>query len=98
MEKIEIELVKKLSKDLMLELNDQEVREVIEEGHLLMKSVAELQAIDCQGIEPMSYPFEEETQWLRDDVEDHRIDREQAFMNAPRHDDEYFEIVKVVQK
>ena len=46
----------------------------------------------------MSYPFEEETQWLRDDVEDHRIDREQAFMNAPRHDDEYFEIVKVVQK
>lgn len=98
MEKLDRDLIIKLSKDLMLELSDDEVDNIVEESALYLNYVSHLQAIDCKGVDAMSYPFEEETSWLRDDEESHVIDRERAFLNAPRHDDEYFEIVKVVQK
>ena len=98
MEKLDKELINKLSKDLMFELSDDEVNKIHDESVNFLSQVKVLLDIDVSGVDVMSYPFEEDTQWLREDSVDHVIDHEKAFKNAPRVKGDYFEIVKVVKK
>jgi aspartyl-tRNA(Asn)/glutamyl-tRNA(Gln) amidotransferase subunit C len=39
----------------------------------------------------------DETNVLRDDVAGNHLPREQAFANAPQHDDQFFEVPKVLE-
>lgn len=98
MEKLDTNLIQKLAKDLMVELSDNEVEMIHQESFNFLSQVSMLQDIDVDGVEVMSYPFAEETSWLREDVVDHTLDQELAFKNAPRINGDYFEIVKVVNK
>lgn len=98
MEKLDKELIKKLSKDLMFELSEEEVNSVHEASFNFLSQVKVLQSIDVSDVEVMSYPFETDTVWMREDTVDHQIDQELAFKNAPRIEGDYFEIVKVVKK
>lgn len=98
MEKLDKELIKKLSKDLMFELSEEEVNSVHEASFNFLSQVKVLQSIDVSDVEVMSYPFETDTVWMREDIADHQIDQELAFKNAPRIEGDYFEIVKVVKK
>lgn len=98
MEKLDKELIKKLSKDLMFELSEEEVNSVHEASFNFLSQVKVLQSIDVSDVEVMSYPFETDTVWMREDIVDHQIDQELAFKNAPRIEGDYFEIVKVVKK
>lgn len=97
MEKLSREMIVKLSKDLMLELSEEEIENVHHESQNFLNQVNALSEIDVEGVEVMSYPFDDPTTWLREDVESHVINRELAFKNAPRVSGEYFEVVKVVK-
>ena len=98
MEKLNKELIEKLASDLMLELQPQEITHIEEISKTFLNQIAVLQNIDTSGVEAMSYPFEIETSWFREDEPTHVISQELAFENAPRIEGDYFEIVKVVNK
>lgn len=98
MDKLNKELIVKLSKDMMFELSEAEIEDVYEASAHFLKQVEVLHAIDVSGIDVMSYPNEHETAWMRSDDQPVVIDQSKAFANAPRVEGDYFEVVKVVQK
>lgn len=98
MEKLDKELIEKLSKDLMFRLTDEEIEMIHSESSLFLNQVKVLHDINTDGIEVMSYPFETATSWLREDESNHVIGQSLALKNAPRVEGDYFEIVKVVNK
>lgn len=92
------EQVQRLAKDLMLSLTDDEMEIVLKDSAIFMAQLEALQAVDTESVEMMSYPFENDTTWLREDVVSHVISQETAFKNAPHTEGDYVEIVRVVDK
>lgn len=98
MEKFNRNYILKLASDLMFELTMDEVIQVESDSMDFMEQIRELQEIDTESVEMMSYPFETLRTSLRDDVVSHVITQEVAFKNAPKIEGDYFEIVQVVEK
>lgn len=98
MKKIDKTLIERFASDLMFELNAEELDMVQTQAHVFEGYIERLQTIDTEGVDVMSYPFETETHWLREDEPNHILDRERAFKNAPRVHGDFFEVVKVVNK
>lgn len=98
MKRLDKELIVKLSKDLKLELTQDQVSDFEEGLKTYSDYVTILQGIDTEGVNVMSYPFETPTTWLRDDKVTHELTHELAFKNAPRVEGDFFETVKVVHK
>ena len=82
MEKFSSEYFRKLANDLRFDLNDEE----IEHLKLLFKRVAsqveKFDAIDTDGVEPMIYPFEEPTTFLREDEVAEVLTQEEVLKNV----------------
>ncbi|MCI9292668.1 MAG: Asp-tRNA(Asn)/Glu-tRNA(Gln) amidotransferase subunit GatC [Erysipelotrichaceae bacterium] len=73
---------KRLANQLMFDVSDQEIKELQTEFEILEEQIKMLERINTDGVEEMIYPFEQETQFLRDDVVDHTIAREDALENV----------------
>ena len=73
MKEINEAYLKKLARDLMFELNDQEVSELKEEFEGLLHQIQAFDKIDTENVERMIYPFEDETTFLREDVVEHKV-------------------------
>lgn len=56
-----------------------------------------LEAIDTEGVEPMVYPFEDETSYLREDDQIEVLSLEDVLENAPERKNSYFVVPKVVE-
>jgi aspartyl-tRNA(Asn)/glutamyl-tRNA(Gln) amidotransferase subunit C len=54
-----------------------------------------LNEIDTSGIEPLVYMVNE-VNVFREDVIKMEITHEEALLNAPKHDDDYFLVAKVI--
>lgn len=82
MEKFSSEYFRKLANDLRFDLNDEE----IEHLKLLFKRVAnqveKFDAIDTEGVEPMIYPFEAPTTFLREDEVAEVLTQEEVLKNV----------------
>ena len=61
------EMLKKLGLKTMFNISDGEMPELVDEYDIFMNHVAVLEEIDTEGIEPLAYPYEIETNFLRDD-------------------------------
>ena len=61
------EMLKKLGLKTMFNISDVEMPELVDEYDIFMNHVAVLEEIDTEGIEPLAYPYEIETTFLRDD-------------------------------
>jgi len=90
----EIELLAKL---MMVHLSDEEAEALFEDQSLIQLSEF-VEKVDTEDVEMMELPFEEYTDYLREDVADHTLDREKALLNAPESDGEFIELVQVVDK
>ena len=73
---------KRLANQLMFDVSDQEIKELQTEFEILEEQIKMLERINTDGVEEMICPFEQETQFLRDDVVDHTIAREDALENV----------------
>ncbi len=82
MEQMDKEYFKKLAHQLMFDVSDEEIKELQEEFVILQKQIALLEKIDTEGVEPMVYPFEAETTFMREDEVSHVITREEALSNV----------------
>ena len=90
------EMLKKLGLKTMFNISDGEMPELVDEYDIFMNHVAVLEEIDTEGIEPLAYPYEIETTFLRDDEPIDIISLEDALSNAKRGQENQIKVPKVV--
>lgn len=97
MKRLNKETIKTLGETMMIKLSDDEV-ELILEDESFYDLLVLMEEIDTENVEMMHLPFEEETTYLREDVVSHQLDRNLVMKNAPKHNDEFIEVVQVINK
>ena len=94
---IDKETVEKVAHLARLELNETEKQEMIKDMSKILDFMAKLNELDTNGVEPLVY-MTGDANVLRDDVVKQRITHEEALQNAPKHDENYFLVAKVIEK
>ena len=89
------EMLKKLGLKTMFNISDVEMPELVDEYDIFMNHVAVLEEIDTEGIEPLAYPYEIETTFLRDDEPIDIISLEDALSNAKSVQENQIKVPKV---
>ncbi len=83
MEKFSTEYFHKLANDLKFDLSDEEIEELKKKISLPSKNKYPfLKKVDTEGVEPMVYPFEAPTTFLREDVVSDVLTQEEALKNV----------------
>lgn len=96
-EKIDQAKVRELARNLMFDLSDEEAQNVAEEFTVFQKQLEFLRQIDTEGVEPMVYPFEQETTYMREDEVSSVISRQDALSNVKRTRKGYVTLPRVVK-
>ncbi len=95
--KIDNELVEKLANLSKLEF-DEDAREGIKKDlQKILDMVERLNEVNVDGIEPLIY-MSDEKNVLRKDVVKDTVSKEEALLNAPLRDSDYFKVPKVIKK
>lgn len=92
---IDSETVEKIAHLARLELSATEKQEMIGDMNKILDFMAKLNEIDTAGIEPLVY-LSDEVNVFREDVVKQNITVEEGLKNAPKHDDKYFLVPKVI--
>ena len=88
---------KRLERDIMFDISDEEAGELQYEFQDLLKQIKALDAIDTEHVEEMVYPFETETHYLREDEVNCVISQEEALCNAKSVKAGHVHVPKVVK-
>lgn len=83
MEKVNIESLKKFAKNLMFDMEERQYETLLDEFSIIlqqMELISNIEGID--SVEPMSFPFEVETTYLREDKALPPLDVNEALKNA----------------
>lgn len=91
------EYFKNLASQLMFNLSDEEASDIESEFKTLSKQLELLEAIDTKDVEPLVYPFDIETTYLRDDEVTNVISVEDALSNVSDSKEGHFVVHKVVK-
>ena len=97
METFDKEYFQKLAGGIMLDVNDEEVEDLKQEFAILTSQIQLFDKVDTEGVEPMIYPFEEETHFLREDVVYHVLSQQDALKNAKSVRAGHVHVPKVVK-
>ncbi len=92
---IDEETVDKIAHLARLELSGDEKQEMIADMNKILGFMDKLNEIDTSGIEPLVY-MTNEVNNFREDVVKQEITHEEALQNAPKHDENYFLVAKVI--
>ena len=92
---IDEETVDKIAHLARLELSGSEKLDMIKDMNKVLGFMDKLNEINTTGIEPLVY-MTDEVNVFREDVVKQEITHEEALMNAPKHDDDYFLVAKVI--
>lgn len=90
------EMLKKLGLKTMFNISDDEMPDLVEEYEIFMNHVRVLESIDTDGVEPLAYPYEIETTFLREDEPNDVISREDVLKNAKSVQENQIKVPKVV--
>jgi len=94
---IDKETVDKVAHLARLELAEDETDKMIADMSKILGFMAKLNEINTTGVEPLVY-MTDEVNVLREDVINKPITHEEALLNAPKHDENYFLVAKVIDK
>ena len=92
---IDSETVDNIANLARLELAEGEKQEMIQDMNKILDFMAKLNEVDTTGVEPLVY-MTDEVNVFRDDVIKQEITTTEALENAPKHDDKYFLVAKVI--
>ena len=93
--KIDEQTVDKIAHLARLELNGDEKQEMIADMNKILGFMDKLNEVDTTGVEPLVY-MTDKINSFREDVIKQEITHEEALLNAPKHDDNYFLVAKVI--
>jgi aspartyl-tRNA(Asn)/glutamyl-tRNA(Gln) amidotransferase subunit C len=94
---IDKETVEKVAHLARLELAEDEKEKMIADMNKILGFMDKLNEIDTSGIEPLVY-MTNEINTVREDVIKQEATHEEALLNAPKHDKDYFLVAKVIEK
>jgi len=92
---IDSETVDNIANLARLELAEDEKQEMIQDMNKILDFMAKLNEVDTKGVEPLVY-MSDEVNVFREDVIRQDITPGEALLNAPKHDDKYFLVAKVI--
>jgi aspartyl-tRNA(Asn)/glutamyl-tRNA(Gln) amidotransferase subunit C len=95
--KIDNELVDKLSLLAKLEFDGETREELKQNLQKIFDMVERLKEVDVEGVEPLIYMTDEKNVLRHDEVKD-TVSKEEALLNAPQRDSDYFKVPKVIKK
>lgn len=96
MKEMDVKGFKALALQCRFELSDEEAQDIKNEFDVLISQMRLLDKIDTENVEPMVYPFEEPTSFLREDVIENVLPIKEVLKNAPKEKNGFFVTQKVV--
>lgn len=90
-------LVEKVARLARLDFPDSDLGEIRKDMEKMIAFIDKLNELDTTGVEPLLH-MNEKVMSPREDEVKGMISREEAFKNAPLHNDEYFIVPKVINK
>lgn len=90
-------LVDKLASLALLEFNEAEKASIKADLQKMIGFIDKLQELDTTGVEPLMH-MSDAVNVLRNDEPGAMLSREEALRNAPLHNDQYFQVPKVIKK
>ena len=91
------ELIDKIANLARLEFNSEEKEDIKKDLQQMIGFIDKLNELDTTGVEPLLH-MSENINVLREDEVGGTISREEAFRNAPLHDEQFFKVPKVIRK
>jgi aspartyl-tRNA(Asn)/glutamyl-tRNA(Gln) amidotransferase subunit C len=92
---IDEETVDKIAHLARLEISGDEKLVLIKDMNKILGFMDKLNEIDTTGVEPLVY-MNDGVNAFREDVVKQEITHEEALLNAPKHDESYFLVAKVI--
>ena len=96
MKRLDVQGFKDLANQLRFSLSDAEAQDIKNEFDVLISQMRLLDKINTEQVEPMVYPFDEETSFMREDVADQVLPVQEVLKNAPKAKNGFFVTQKVV--
>ncbi|NMM48791.1 Asp-tRNA(Asn)/Glu-tRNA(Gln) amidotransferase subunit GatC [Marinigracilibium pacificum] len=94
--KIDKETVRKIAHLSRLELSADQEENMISKLSEILEWVEKLNELDTDGIDPLINISQEVNRWREDETQI-EITHEEALKNAPKHDEDFFIVPKVVE-
>ncbi|AGR40834.1 Asp-tRNA(Asn)/Glu-tRNA(Gln) amidotransferase subunit GatC [Spiroplasma taiwanense] len=95
--KINIELIKALEQDAMLDLSDEELNKILKFENDILEKFEKVFSINTDNVKELYYPFEIYNTYLREDDNTSVISKEAILSNAIDSDEDFIVIAKVVK-
>lgn len=90
------ETLAKIAHLARLEFDEKDTEKMLQDMSNLVSFVEKLKEVDTTGVEPLT-SMSHEINSLREDEEKPHLSREQALKVAPKKDDEFFRVPKVLE-
>lgn len=91
------ELIDKLATLARLEFDVVEKKEIKKDLTRILEFVEKINELDLENVEPLVF-MSNDINVTREDEVKRDITRDDAFINAPKHDSDYFKVPKVIGK
>ncbi len=92
---VTIKDVEHIAKLARLKFSDEELKEFTGDMNKILEYMEKLNELDTSKVEPLSHPVEQVNVFREDKIRE-SIDSEDALKNAPKSDDEFFKVPKVI--
>ncbi|RDV14617.1 Asp-tRNA(Asn)/Glu-tRNA(Gln) amidotransferase subunit GatC [Pontibacter diazotrophicus] len=92
----DIQTIKKLAHLARLEFNEEKEQEMLQDLNKILNWMDKLRELDTEHVEPLTH-MSEEVNVLREDVARNTVTHEEALLNAPKKDSDYFRVPKVLE-
>lgn len=94
--KIDRSLLEKIAHLSRLEIDEKDVDKMLADMTAIVDWVEKLNEVDTEGIQPLTTMSHEVNVVRSDEVKDH-LDHEKALSQAPKKDENYFRVPKVIE-
>lgn len=97
MKEITIDVLHDAANRLLFDMSDEQYQTLFEEFKILtkqMETIGKVEGVD--GLEPMTFPFDCGNSYLREDIAEEPLPREEALSNAGSVQDNEIKLPKVV--
>lgn len=92
----DIQTIRKLAHLSRLEFSEEKEQEMLGDLNKILNWVDKLRELDTENIEPLTH-MTAEVNVMREDVARNTVTHEEALLNAPKKDSDYFRVPKVLE-
>ncbi|MCJ8165222.1 Asp-tRNA(Asn)/Glu-tRNA(Gln) amidotransferase subunit GatC [Pontibacter sp. E15-1] len=92
----DIQTIKKLAHLARLEFNEEKEQAMLQDLNKILNWMDKLRELDTTAVEPLTH-MSEEVNVLREDIRKNTVSHEEALLNAPKKDSDYFRVPKVLE-